>query len=322
MTAIAALLGLGGLALATGLFIYYGLDSVLAALAAGGIGIVWASLFHVVPMVIHARAWQILLPGSSPPPLSFILWVNWIREGMNGLLPLARVAGDVVAVRMLIKRGVRSTPAMMSMVVDMTLTIVMQYFFTVVGVVLLLHYAGSSDTVEHIVIGLLAGLPIMGLMLMAHRFGLFGLLARLVHALVGHRWPKLTASTARLDRAVRTSYRRQGRIFRSCAWQFVGWVAGTGEIWLALYFLGHPVSVWDAFILESMAQAVASAAFMVPAAIGVQEGAFLVVGTMLGLSPEVALALALVRRARDLIIFVPALVAWQVAESRHLLARI
>ena len=46
----------------------------------------------------------------------------------------------------------------------------------------------------------------------------------------------------------------------------------------------------------------------------------MVIGGLLGLSPELALALALARRTRDLILFVPGLLAWQIAEGRRLLA--
>ncbi|MBV8653164.1 MAG: hypothetical protein JO255_16990, partial [Alphaproteobacteria bacterium] len=41
---------------------------------------------------------------------------------------------------------------------------------------------------------------------------------------------------------------------------------------------------------------------------------------LLGLTPEIALALALARRALDLILFLPGLLAWQIAEGRKLLA--
>lgn len=95
-------------------------------------------------------------------------------------------------------------------------------------------------------------------------------------------------------------------------------IVGGCEIWLTLYILGHPVRFLDAMIIEPMTQAIVSAAFMVPGALGVQESGFLLIGSLLGIVPEVSLALALVRRARDVILFVPALVAWQTAEGRHL----
>ena len=56
----ATLIGLAGLALATALFVWQGLSPVLAAFAAAGFGILWASLFHLVSMAVNARAWQVL----------------------------------------------------------------------------------------------------------------------------------------------------------------------------------------------------------------------------------------------------------------------
>jgi hypothetical protein len=44
----------------------------------------------------------------------------------------------------------------------------------------------------------------------------------------------------------------------------------------------------------------------------------MLLGGMLGLGPEVALAASLVRRARDLVLGLPALLFWQVAEGRLL----
>lgn len=43
------------------------------------------------------------------------------------------------------------------------------------------------------------------------------------------------------------------------------------------------------------------------------------VGTLFGMGPETALALSLLRRARDLSFGVPALLAWQLAEGRRAL---
>ncbi|MBT6828731.1 MAG: hypothetical protein HOA58_04345, partial [Rhodospirillaceae bacterium] len=55
-----------------------------------------------------------------------------------------------------------------------------------------------------------------------------------------------------------------------------------------------------------------------PGAVGVQEGAFVLLGAVIGIGPEVALALSLIKRVRELVIGVPALIAWQVAEGKHL----
>jgi uncharacterized membrane protein YbhN (UPF0104 family) len=54
---------------------------------------------------------------------------------------------------------------------------------------------------------------------------------------------------------------------------------------------------------------------LVPGGLGGQEGGFILLGGALGLDPATCLALAGARRIRDLLIFVPGLVAWQIAES-------
>ena len=93
------------------------------------------------------------------------------------------------------------------------------------------------------------------------------------------------------------------------------------EVWLILYLLGHPVSFAEAFILESLGQAARSAGFMVPGGIGIQEGGLLLIGAHLGLTPELALALSLGKRAREIVIGVPCLIAWQLAEGRTIWGR-
>jgi hypothetical protein len=60
--------------------------------------------------------------------------------------------------------------------------------------------------------------------------------------------------------------------------------------------------VAEAVVLESLIQALSSAAFFVPGA--------------LGLDPSMCLAIAGARRLRDLVIFVPGLFAWQFAAGR------
>ena len=75
-------------------------------------------------------------------------------------------------------------------------------------------------------------------------------------------------------------------------------------------------------VIESLLYAARSVAFAVPNAVGVQEGAYILLGASFGLTPETALALSLLKRARDLTIGLPALVAWQLLESGRLWRRI
>jgi len=310
-------LGLVGLALATALFAWNGIGPVIAAFAAAGLGILWAS--HFVSMVVNARAWQILVPSRRRGSLTFFLWAVWLREAVNGLLPVARIGGEVVSARLLMRHGLRTAKAVASLVVDMTVSLVSQFMFTLLGLVLLLMRGVDGGTATDIGLGLLAMVPLGGGIVIVQRFGLFTFLARLFRALFGDRFDVLVGGAEPLDRAVRRLYRRRAALIACFLWQLLGWAAGAGEIWLALRFLGHRANLVDALIIEAAIQALSSGAFVVPGAIGVQEGGFLAIGGLVGLTPELALALALARRARDIIVFLPALLFWQFSAGKRAL---
>jgi uncharacterized membrane protein YbhN (UPF0104 family) len=101
-----------------------------------------------------------------------------------------------------------------------------------------------------------------------------------------------------IDMAVEGIYRRNSAVTASFLLSLVGWIVGTGEVYLITLFLGAPVSWRDALLLESLGQAIRGAAFAIPGALGVQEGGYLLLAPLAGLSPDVGLALSLAKRAR------------------------
>ena len=321
MIRIGLLLGLLGLVAASALVVYQGAGPVFLTFASAGWGLVWVALYHALPMLANARAWQVLLPGRVQPSFGFFTWMVWVREAVNSMLPVARIGGEVTGAWLLTTRGVRKRPAAATLVVDMTMSLVSQLAFTLIGVGLLVTRGGEQSLAASVGLGLLIALPILAAFGLAQRIGIFGFFARLFHLAFGDRFERMVGGAKALDRAVHLIYRRPRRIVACCLWQLVGWIVSAGEAWIALLALGHPVSVGDAVMVTALIEAASSSAFLVPGALGVQEGSFLVLGNVLGLPSEVSLALALVRRARDVLVFGPALALWQLGEGRRLIAR-
>ena len=89
----------------------------------------------------------------------------------------------------------------------------------------------------------------------------------------------------------------------SCAFilAFINWVLGAIEIFITMHFIGHPISLADAWIIEAVAQLVRAATFFIPASIGAQESAFLIIGSAVTGSPTFGFTMAVVRRAREII---------------------
>ncbi len=321
MIRLASFLGLIGLVIATAVIAWSGYDQVLQALQQAGWGIVWTSLFHIVPMMACVLGWQALLPGRIKAGKLFFFYVLWIRASINNLMPVARIGGEIVSVRVMIKHGMRKSPAIASTVVEITTSVIAQFVFVLLGVGLFLMRVADQSVTAQLLWGLVITTPVLGALLYVQKIGFFGLFEKLFRALFRDQWARFAGSAARLDHAVRTMYRRRGKAFYCFVMQLVSWALCSVEIWLALFYLGHPLSLLECMMIEALIQATGSAAFIVPGALGVQEAGFLLFGSMLGLTPEIAAALAVIRRCRDLILYVPGLIVWQVQEGRWLLGK-
>jgi putative membrane protein len=261
-------------------------------------------------MTLNTLAWRELLPKTRRRLFGWLAWVFWIRESVNGLLPVARLGGEAVAARLMIRSGIRAGLSIGSLIVRLTLTLVTQIAFTFLGILFLLLRTTDHATAFRLALLVPATAAILLAVLAVQRAGTFKLGARLLRG----RFAALADGSLSIDRTVRRLYRRRPSVLSCCAWQLAAWVAGAGEIWLAAYYLGHPSGLVEAVILESLSQAISTAAFLIPGALGAQEAGFVGLGALVGMAPDVALALALSRRVRDLVVYGPGLLAWHVAE--------
>src|SRR5262249_59219605 len=135
----------------------------------------------------------------------------------------------------------------------------------------------------------------------AQREGVFGALAQLLAKLGRGRWMSLVAGGDAIDASVALLYRQRRTIASASAWHLVSWIVGVGEVWLALYFLGHPVGLPSAVMLESLGQGGRAGGFAVPGALGGQEGGYVLLGRGLGVGAEAAPAPSLPHRVRALL---------------------
>ena len=88
-----------------------------------------------------------------------------------------------------------------------------------------------------------------------------------------------------------------------------------------MYFLGKPIGIGEALVLEAFITGIRSAAFLVPGAIGIQEGAAIIFGSLFGISAADSLVISLGKRVREILLGVPGLVSWQIIEGRRLMDR-
>lgn len=322
-----------GLLLLLGLLLWQGVTPVFAALAAAGWGLLLVAVFHLLPLALDAIAIRVLFPHGAPGGSSrAAILARWVGESANSLMPLGQVAGPVVMARELARRGTRMPDAAAAVTVSTTLQALAQIAFALIGVALLLtregftgRRAGGHHPHGGMIASVLAASGVLAAILASfywvQRRGLFGGAARAAARLTGRRQARWLSRAEAIDVAVGKTYRRGERAAASFALSLAGWLVGAGEVYLALWLIGSPVGWPDALLLESLGQAIRGAAFAVPGALGVQEGGYLLLAPVAGLTPQAALALSFAKRAREVLLGVPGLVFLHRSERRGLRAR-
>ena len=314
----------GELAFAAGLVaigwlvVHFGLNAVLHALASVGVGgFVLLALAHVPTLAALGLSWWSLsrdAPGARP--LKFI-WGRWVRDAGGDVLPLSHVGGYVLGARAVALTGVSGLRAAASGLLDLFVEQAAKIPYAMASVALLLWLAPRSGFVAPAAIVLAVSVALIGVFVW-RRDWIRGRLAASAVA-VAEKWPALAAADPGETRAVvAQALAPSGGLAPGLLLHLIGWTLGAAETWLALRFLGAPVSFGGAVVIDGLFVAVRMFAFFVPAAVGVQETAYLLLAGLFGVPAATAVALSLVRRGRDLVVGAPALVIWQVLERRGL----
>lgn len=319
--------GVLGLAVAIALIVYGGWHSVTSAIAQAGWGLLWLLPFHALPLLLDVCAWRVLLSPRDPArraTIPVLFWIATIREASNRLLPLASVGGEIIGIRLLRWRGVAAAAAAASVVMEVLLTIFNQYIFIGLGIVLLVLTTARTGALEPTLIALALSLPVPLALAALLRYGdVFTRFGPVARRLLGENAERLAElfDAYHLDLEIRALYARWRRLVVAGIWQLLGLVVGSFENWLILRMLGHPVGPADAIALEALTQGVRHVFFVVPSALGVQEGGLILLGDLIGLPTDISVALSLVKRMREIAFGVPALISWQWAEVHRLRTR-
>jgi uncharacterized protein (TIRG00374 family) len=264
----------------------------------------------LVGFVGLAASWLVTLPQVEPSAAWLVrFWrVLMVGSALSEVTPLAGLGGEPVKA-LLLKRhyGIRYRDATASLVLARMTDLVAQVLFMAVGFGLMsgmdlprTYQIGAAG-------GLLAFSLAIGLFFLVQQRPAFswlrGWLERgWVVRRLGSRGVDALESLRDVERGLVEFYSEQrGRFALSVLLSLIDWMAGAAATWTAVNWLGFSLGIVDAIVIESFVILIRSAFFFVPADLGTQEGALLLICTALTGSPTLGVALAAIRRTRDLL---------------------
>jgi putative membrane protein len=306
-----------GLVAAAWLFWVVRFGAVVGAIATAGIsGVALLCAYALLVFIALALAWYFLLPPAHRRPLLDFYVARVVRDSIAEISPFSPVGGMVAAARLMILKGMNSGYAAASVAADATTEAMAQVAFLAFGlgwgVTQFSNIKGGGELTRWMIAVLLLAGPAIALLIFLLRRG-----AGFAERLAGRFFPQMKGASIR--DAMEALYDSKTRLTLSALWHLVAWFGGGVGTFIAFRLIGANISLLNAVALEALLSTLRSIAAPVPAAIGVQEWSYALLARLFGLPEEMGVAVSLLKRAREIVVGVPALVYWQVVEGRKAL---
>ncbi len=311
-----------GLLVLCGLVVWQGIGEVIGLITSSGWILLTITLAWLPNLVFITESWRMVFRKEIKPQFIASFLATWIARSINSMLPVATIGGEIAKARMITFSGIRGIDATASMVVDKTVQVLAVIVWGLIGISALIYLKDEHNFTISALTGFgLLSLGALGFFLV-QRNGMFDFLARVGASLVkSEKWEGLSNNARAVDETVLKIYGDHTRFWQAVIIKSIGLMVQTAEVWLACYLLGLPISLLEAVILKSLTATISDIVFIIPNAYGIQEGAYIMIGALLGLTPDFALAVSLATRIRELVVDIPGLIYWQVLEGSLLLKK-
>jgi uncharacterized membrane protein YbhN (UPF0104 family) len=187
-------------------------------------------------------------------------------------------------------------------------------FGLALGVAHFRHLSTATPMIEAMVVTLLLAVPGIAALVLLQKKG-----ADFAERMAGRFFPAARQGTGFRD-AIHDLYNSPPRLAASASLHLLAWIGSGVQTYIAFRLVGASITFLDAVALEALVCTLRSIAVFVPAALGVQEGAYAGVALLFGVPAEMGVAVSLLKRAREIVIGVPSLLYWQSVETRRAFA--
>jgi putative membrane protein len=316
--ALPAGLALAGVAVITLLVIYFGANQVLTALTSvrpsGFAAYVAAQLAITLGL---ALCWRMLLRSHRRGNFWLLVWGRLVRDATGEFLPFSQVGGYVLGARVITLGGVDPADAAASTLADITTEFLAEIAFIGIGLACLAHFAPHNRLLLPVASGLCVAI-IMGIGLILLQRGGNGAFRTLALRIASRMTEGAASGMDRLQFSLDQVYRDPLRLGLAALFHLCCWFGTATASYIGFHALGVQLSFPRVLVVEALLHAVMALSFFVPGRVGIQEAAYTLLAALFGVPPQIALSLSLLRRARDFVIAVPVLLAWQGMEAKQL----
>ena len=281
-----------------------GPDKLLANAKTIGWGMLVVIALAGISHIIKTWAWRLTMPGEAHK-VSFLrlLGLRLVSEAITQLGVIGQMFGDGLRVTLL-GSGVPVANSLSSVTLDRGLFIATGALVTIFGILAAITVTSLSSALHlyaTLFVLILSGLLALTALAVHRGWPLFSKASRAAGRVPWFReWLRNKESVIEAaDRQLLSFHREAPRAFwTSLLLNVLAHMFAIAEVYLILRFLGAPVSLLGALILEALTKLLNIVGAVNPGNLGTYEGGNVVFGKLLGLTATEGLMLGLCRRVR------------------------
>lgn len=269
-------------------------------------------LIHIPTLFFDAMAWKVFIKNEN----FSILWsfiITWVSQASGKFFPTGTVTGEFIRIYLGTKKGLSFHESSSTVFADLVIATFSLFLIASLSFLIVLSnnvIFFQNDNSFYIVISLL-------ILLSGCVFFYFFIKRRLLKFFLNLKNPlnfKLKRNNIKLllkiDYSLFKISSNKLNIFKATITRLLGWISGALEIYVFLMIINVEVSFVDVILIEAFTGVIRSVVFFIPAGLGVQELAFVIIGSHVGLSDSVSFSMAIGRRIREIGVGLPAILTW------------
>ena len=268
---------------------------------------------HIPTLYFDAMTWVIL---SKNPKLS-LLWsliIVWISQATGKFFPTGNITGEFVRIYLAVKKGLSTAEATSTVFIDLVIATFSLFLIAIMSFIYFLFGSNDDLLIKHVIYLSLSLLLIFISCVIFYFFiskRILKLFIKKIPSFFAYKIPpQKISSIIRIDRALYQAIKKKAILIKALIFRILGWLGGAFEIYVFLWVIGYDPNIIDVIVIESFSGIIRAVAFFIPAGIGVQELAFIIVGDFVGLNSETSFSIALGRRVREILVGLPAITSW------------
>ncbi|MDC3091080.1 lysylphosphatidylglycerol synthase domain-containing protein [Rickettsiales bacterium] len=269
---------------------------------------------HIPTLYFDALSWKMLMKRNYLG----IYWcfiITWISQTGGKVMPTGNVTGEFIRMYLSVKKGMKLSEASSTVIGDLALAAFSLLIMSVFSLMIVIFsnqefsiVKGENKYLGFSILFLILASIIFCIMI---RKRVLKFLIRKSSKFITLKLKKnIISNLIKFDFELYLLSYRLKTVFFALIVRAMGWIGGALEIFIFLLIIGVNINIMDVVIIESFTAIMRAMAFFIPAGLGVQEFAFVLVGNFVGLTSPIAFAVAIGRRIREILVGIPALIAW------------